>query len=94
VKPIYLPLSPTWLGDHSQGNVQRKAGVRVLQLLHLHPWKNILHIRYLDQPDIAAFVSRKENHEVRHLGALKPHLGRLVPRLQGDIATHGFTCGV
>ena len=32
-------------------------------------------------------MSRNENHEVRHLGTLKTHFGRLVLRLQGDIPT-------
>jgi hypothetical protein len=32
-------------------------------------------------------VGRKENHEVRHLGTLKTHFERLIPRLQGNIPT-------
>lgn len=32
-------------------------------------------------------MSQKESHEVRHLGTLKTHFERLIPRLQGDIPT-------
>jgi hypothetical protein len=76
VKAVYLPTST--LTPNSHQTITNKPEPKALQPIYIRPSKDILFIPSLDQLDIPAFLSRPENHEIRHLGTLKPFFTMLV----------------